>query len=433
MRSTLLLCLTVLPAIAAAEPYLRLEGVPEQLQIPLSEGKNVILTAKVLEGEAKSVWLAHSKDAKVRMMFTKVGPSEYQINLADKDVASVLRSGGTAKQFGVFADTKKAGIIQSVPVNYTLVTQAPGRRATKSYLRVGPEGERRLIQRWSDNWVRVSEVKALEVQTEGKVEGAVKARIGKDQMIPFKGKELAITDDLRTKWQAAGQLVLHHADLSSWRLKAIPDRLDISGNVAKLTILQRRSRQVPGSNGYLCLELGDITAGQVMLTLRTAEREALIDQESTKRGDYYAFTVGDTEYNLYLRQLRNVLLGDDWAAFEVSHLGPEDWRQIERLLDHISASDVVFVREGKEYSGKEAADHLRAKLAAAGPKINAVDEFIDKIASRSSVSGKPYQVRPPDGEAVTANAWLREAAKKMKEAPKDEPAGEEQDGAGGGK
>jgi hypothetical protein len=173
----------------------------------------------------------------------------------------------------------------------------------------------------------------------------------------------------------------------------------------------------------LSLELGDVTHGQVHVTLRNAERQTLIDTTAVRRGDSLTFQHGGEEYVLYVRELVNVLIGEDWAELDISRMAPAELGGLERLLARIEAADVRFIREGREYSGREAAQHLRQKLAEAGPRIATVDAFIDQIASRSALTGKPYQVKRPDGTTMPAKDWLRA------EAAKPDPQPQREDGA----
>lgn len=82
--------------------------------------------------------------------------------------------------------------------------------------------------------------------------------------------------------------------------------------------------------------------------------------------------------------------------------------KISYMLDVIGTSKVIFVRNGVEYSGKEAEAHLQMKLRTAGPAIQTADDFIDKIASHSLITGKPYYVEFPDGSRIESEKWLRE-------------------------
>src|SRR4051812_27036032 len=70
---------------------------------------------------------------------------------------------------------------------------------------------------------------------------------------------------------------------------------------------------------------------------------------------------------------------------------------IDYLLASVESSGCHFIRNGTDYDGKTAADHLRRKLASAGDKVQTVDEFIDGIATKSSMTGQPYQVKKTDG------------------------------------
>jgi hypothetical protein len=55
-----------------------------------------------------------------------------------------------------------------------------------------------------------------------------------------------------------------------------------------------------------------------------------------------------------------------------------------------------FIRNGSEYEGKEAAEHLRMKLKNAGVKVQTADDFIRLCASKSFISGKPYMMQEID-------------------------------------
>lgn len=80
--------------------------------------------------------------------------------------------------------------------------------------------------------------------------------------------------------------------------------------------------------------------------------------------------------------------------------------KIDLLLASLEQSNATFIRNGTAYSGEDAADHLRRKLRAAAATITA-EEFIETLASRSSVSGQQYKVRTNDGVATPSATWLR--------------------------
>ena len=78
-------------------------------------------------------------------------------------------------------------------------------------------------------------------------------------------------------------------------------------------------------------------------------------------------------------------------------------------MEHLQGA--VFIRNGSEYNGKEAADHLRMKLSFAGRRVQSADDFITLCASRSSVTGQPYLIRFSDGTTQTTEVYLRQKLK----------------------
>lgn len=88
-------------------------------------------------------------------------------------------------------------------------------------------------------------------------------------------------------------------------------------------------------------------------------------------------------------------------------------QKIEALLQVVKVSDVTFIRNGKEYPATEAYEHLKMKLRKAQGSWFAPSKdkwtallFIEKVASKSSLSGDPYLIRTKDGKTVEAKGWL---------------------------
>lgn len=79
------------------------------------------------------------------------------------------------------------------------------------------------------------------------------------------------------------------------------------------------------------------------------------------------------------------------------------------MFGAVAASDCDFYRNGNWYDAKRAVEHLRLKYQAllARNLIHSADEFIDKGATRSSLSGSPYEIRCTGMAAVPAAQWLR--------------------------
>ena len=81
--------------------------------------------------------------------------------------------------------------------------------------------------------------------------------------------------------------------------------------------------------------------------------------------------------------------------------------RIEHLISSVEKlSGAKFIRNGTEYDPKKAGEHLRMKLGKAGEKVKTAENFIDGIAAKSSISGKPYKIRKPDGTLVTTSSYF---------------------------
>ena len=94
-------------------------------------------------------------------------------------------------------------------------------------------------------------------------------------------------------------------------------------------------------------------------------------------------------------------------------------QKIDALVHSIEVlPGAQFIRNGNAYDGKAAAEHLRPKRAYAGDRIKTAGDFITYCASRSSASGKAYQIRFANGETVDAEVFLRAELKRI-EAQRD--------------
>lgn len=89
-------------------------------------------------------------------------------------------------------------------------------------------------------------------------------------------------------------------------------------------------------------------------------------------------------------------------------------QKINHLINYIrTLKDATFIRNGSEYKATEAADHLKMKLGKAGSKIKTVEEFIEQIASVSSMSGKPYKIKFGNGKVFNCELILKIELKKL--------------------
>jgi hypothetical protein len=87
---------------------------------------------------------------------------------------------------------------------------------------------------------------------------------------------------------------------------------------------------------------------------------------------------------------------------------PAAQAEIDYLLSAVASSKCEFYRNGSWYDPKSAADHLatKYKYLAARDLVQSAEEFIEKAATRSSLSGRDYAIRCGGGAAVASNRWL---------------------------
>lgn len=83
-------------------------------------------------------------------------------------------------------------------------------------------------------------------------------------------------------------------------------------------------------------------------------------------------------------------------------------QEIRYLLDFVAASGCTFTRNGSDHTAEEAADHLRLKYQRGRRYAATAEEFIERLASQSSWSGKAYTVRCGT-QAETSARWLQRA------------------------
>ena len=84
--------------------------------------------------------------------------------------------------------------------------------------------------------------------------------------------------------------------------------------------------------------------------------------------------------------------------------------EVDFLLASIEASGCAFNRNGTWHDSKAAMTHLRDKYdyLVARDLIVTTEDFIERAATKSSLSGQPYEVRCGGGAAVTSSRWLND-------------------------
>ncbi len=82
--------------------------------------------------------------------------------------------------------------------------------------------------------------------------------------------------------------------------------------------------------------------------------------------------------------------------------------EIQALLHSVETSGCEFQRNGSLHDAADAADHLRLKYRRGGKYVNSAEQFIDRLATESSWTGKPYTIIC-DGKEEATGAWLHRA------------------------
>ena len=88
---------------------------------------------------------------------------------------------------------------------------------------------------------------------------------------------------------------------------------------------------------------------------------------------------------------------------------PTPAHEIEQLIASLGASGCDFQRNGSWHPAKNAEDHLRRKYEWLRERDLAAtaEQFIERAGTKSSMSGRAYQVRCPGRPVVSSEAWLR--------------------------
>jgi len=94
-----------------------------------------------------------------------------------------------------------------------------------------------------------------------------------------------------------------------------------------------------------------------------------------------------------------------WNA-PIRAVEPEAQLEINRLLEKVADSGCDFERNGSLHSSTDAASHLALKYERGERYVDTTEDFIDRLATKSSWSGKPYWVICA-GERAPSGDWLR--------------------------
>jgi hypothetical protein len=103
-------------------------------------------------------------------------------------------------------------------------------------------------------------------------------------------------------------------------------------------------------------------------------------------------------------------------AIVAAPLPPAARAEIDGLLSRLESSACEFSRNGSWYPATEAKSHLLRKLGYLEDKglVQTAEQFIERAASSSSITGQPYLVRCGSDAPVQSGSWLRAQLKAMR-------------------
>ncbi|MGE3172021.1 MAG: DUF5329 family protein [Planctomycetota bacterium] len=386
----------------------RLLRVPERLALPAERGANMLLEVEA-PAAATEVWIGAEGTA-LRVPLVAVGDRRHQLNLADPRVARLARRADAAFVVHARLDGRT---LTSAPVAFARAEMpaAELRCAIRCADRPAPVPIAAGTARWFD----VASVTRIEIAAP--VDDVVLlARAGSTDLPVPRARDgdafaLELDDALRALWREAGTLAIlaqRGAEIAlCCELRAVPTRLRPGGAAAPFVVGQRRSAPIPCTDDWLQVELDDITAGQVRLTVLGAGGRVLVPARSVRDGDVVPLPLADDDAVLEVVMLHNLPFGEDWADLRVATRAQLGDDRIEWLLRRIAgAAGCRFERNGRTYSGAAAAQHIRRKLAALAARPTLAD-FVDEVASRSSTTSTDYRVIDADGIAMSMRDWLR--------------------------
>jgi hypothetical protein len=102
------------------------------------------------------------------------------------------------------------------------------------------------------------------------------------------------------------------------------------------------------------------------------------------------------------------------SFLQAQNLPAAEKQKIEALIKHVGdLKDAKFIRNGSTYDPSSAVRFLRGKWDANKIEVKSARDFIDKVASMSGTSGKPYLIRFKDGKEIKSSEFLLAELKKI--------------------
>ena len=104
------------------------------------------------------------------------------------------------------------------------------------------------------------------------------------------------------------------------------------------------------------------------------------------------------------------------SAFAAVNAPLSEQEKIQSLITGLgNLKDAVFIRNGASYDAKAAMKFLKGKWQSKESEIKTAKDFIEKVASQSSTTGKPYVIRFKDAHEINCGDYLRDELKKIEQ------------------
>ena len=87
---------------------------------------------------------------------------------------------------------------------------------------------------------------------------------------------------------------------------------------------------------------------------------------------------------------------------------------IQFLLEYVAESGLTFIRNSERQNAADAAQHMKHKYQHFMGKIESPEDFIERCASKSLLSGKHYLVIMKNGKEAKTTDWLLRALEKYR-------------------
>jgi hypothetical protein len=154
-------------------------------------------------------------------------------------------------------------------------------------------------------------------------DAAAKAQVGRYQMANS-GDRVIVLDTAtgrcwmwlgNGRWYAMGTPAENH---ESAEPVALPSQSKLSDGRLQVALHQRGTKELQLPAGPVVVRVGDVTGGQVMVSVQHRDGKILLDDVSLESGEVTKFVGGGQPYFLRVNRLKNFLVGNDIVELEIA-------------------------------------------------------------------------------------------------------------------